>query len=86
VLEKTTACTMDSQKDQRVSVGRSGRWHIIRGEAVKLKLSYFGHVIRADELEKDFIHGMGNGTGSKGRPEHRWLNEIREATTLISGS
>jgi len=43
-------------------------------------------VIRADGLEKDFMLGIGNGTKSKGRPRLRWLDEIREAKTLIAGS
>jgi len=37
----------------------------LEARAIKLKLSYFGHVIRADGLEKDFMVGMarmGNGT------------------------
>jgi len=40
----------------------------LEAKVLKLKLSYFGHVIRADGLEKDFMLGMGNGTRSRGRP------------------
>jgi len=50
--------------------------------ALKLKLSYFGHLIRADGLEKDFILGIGNGTRSRGRPRRRWLDEICDATNF----
>jgi len=50
--------------------------------ALKLKLSCFGHVIRADGWEKDFMFGMGNETRSRGRPRRRWLDKIREATNL----
>jgi len=31
----------------------------LEAKALKLKLSYFGHVIRGDGLEKDFMLGMG---------------------------
>jgi len=54
----------------------------LEAKVLKLKLSYFGHVIWPDWLEKDFMLGMGNGTRSRGRPRRRWLNEIREATNL----
>jgi len=40
-----STCTVDSQKDQRVGVGGSRRWHIpLEERALKLKLSYFVRV------------------------------------------
>jgi len=79
VLEKTTTSTIRTN---------ASLWAEVEGgmpfeaRALKLKLSYFGHVMRADGLEKDFMLGMGNGTMIRGRPRHRWLDEIREATNL----
>jgi len=46
----------------------------------------WGHVIRADRLEKDFMLGMVSGTRSSGSLRRRWLDEIREATNLDLGS
>jgi Reverse transcriptase (RNA-dependent DNA polymerase) len=46
----------------------------------KQKLSYFGHVIRNDGLEKTIMLGMGEGKRGRGRPRTRWLDEIREIT------
>ena len=46
----------------------------------KQKLSYFGHVIRADGLEKTIMLGMGEGKRRRGRPRMRWLDGVREMT------
>ena len=51
-------------------------------QALKQKLSYFGHVIRADGLEKSLMLGMGEGKRSRGRPRMRWIGEILERTGL----
>jgi len=48
----------------------------------KLKLSYFGHVLRGDGLEKSIMLGMGNGCRGRGRSRKGWLDEIREITGL----
>jgi len=52
--------------------------------ALKLQLSYFGHVIRADGLEKDFMLGMGNGTRSRGRQDADGSMRSLKRQTLIS--
>jgi hypothetical protein len=51
-------------------------------QALKQKLSYFGHVVRADGLEKSLMLGMGEGKRSRGRPRARWIDEILERTEL----
>ena len=42
----------------------------------ELKLRYFGHVVRANGLEKSVMFGMGEGQRRRGRPRIRWLDEI----------
>ena len=42
----------------------------------ELKLRYFGHVVRANGLEKSIMFGMGEGQRRRGRPRLRWLDEI----------
>ena len=42
----------------------------------ELKLRYFGHVVRANGLEKTIMFGMGEGQRRRGRPRIRWLDEI----------
>jgi exonuclease III len=46
------------------------------------KLTYFGHVMRSNGLEKDIMTGMGEGKRERGRPRTRWLDEIKERTGL----
>jgi len=43
---------------------------------LELKLRYFGHVVRANGLEKSIMCGMGEGQRRRGRPRLRWLDEI----------
>jgi hypothetical protein len=47
---------------------------------LKQKLSYFGHVMRKDSLEKSVMLGMGGGSRRRGRPRTRWLHELLETT------
>ena len=44
---------------------------------LKLKLQYFGHLMRrADSLEKTLMLGGIGGRGRRGRPRMRWLDGI----------
>jgi len=49
---------------------------------LKLKLTYLGHIVRSDGLEKTFSFGIGNGRRSRGRPRRRWMDEVMETTSL----
>ena len=47
---------------------------------LKLKLQYFGHLIRrADSLEKTLILGGIGGRRRRGRQRMRWLNGITDS-------
>ena len=47
---------------------------------VKQALSYFGHVMRADGMEKDVMLGKVEGSRRRGKPRMRWMDMItREA-------
>jgi hypothetical protein len=48
----------------------------------KMKLSYFGHVMRANSLEKSVMTGMGEGKRGRGRPRTRWIDEIKQLMGL----
>jgi len=48
----------------------------------KQKLLYFGHVARANGLEKSTMLGMGEGSRGRGRPRMRWMDEILAMTNL----
>ncbi len=52
---------------------------------VKLKLSYFGHIMRRqDSLEKEIMLGMVGGKGRRGRQKKRWTDTIKEDTNLTT--
>ena len=46
----------------------------------RLKLQYFGHVVRADNLCTHILHGRVHGARPRGRPRRRWMEDIRDWT------
>lgn len=50
--------------------------------ASRQKMSYFGHVMRADGLEKEMMLACGEGRRRRGRPRRRWMDEIQEALKM----
>ena len=52
----------------------------LEGLVLKLKLQYFGHLMRrADSLEKTLMLGGIGGRRRKGRPRMRWLDGITDS-------
>ena len=50
---------------------------------LKLKLQYFGHLIRrADSFEKSLMLGMMEGRRRRGRQSMRWLDGITDLTDM----
>jgi hypothetical protein len=54
----------------------------LRGRATRQKMRFFGHVMRADGLEKEMMLAYGEGKRKRGRPRRRWMEEIHEATGM----
>ena len=51
----------------------------LEGMMLKLKLQYFGHLMRkVDSLEKTLMLGGIGGRGRRGRPMMRWLDGITD--------
>ena len=49
----------------------------------KLKLQYFGHLLRrVDSLEKTLMLGGIGGSSRKGRPRMRWLDGITDSMDM----
>ena len=46
---------------------------------LKLKLQYFGHLIRVDSLEKTLMLGGIEGRRRRGRQRMRWLDGITDS-------
>ena len=63
------------QSNQSISPGIS-----LEGMMLKLKLQYFGHLMRrVDSLEKTLMLGRIGGRRRRGRPRMRWLDGIMDS-------
>ena len=55
----------------------------LEGMILKLKLQYFGHLMRrVDSLEKTLMLGGIGGRRRRGRPRMRWLNGITDSMDM----
>ena len=55
----------------------------LEGLMLKLKLQYFGHLMRrVDSLEKTLMLGGIGGRRRRGRPRMRWLDGITDSTDV----
>ena len=54
----------------------------LEAKITRLRLIYFGHVMRANSLEKSIMLGMVSGNRRRGRPRTRWLDTIKADTNM----
>ena len=72
VLEKTLESPLDCKE---ISPGCS-----LEGLMLKLKLQYFGHLMRrVESLEKTLMLGGIGGRRRRGRPRMKWLDGITDS-------
>ena len=57
----------------------------LEGLMLKLKLQYFGHLRRADSLEKTLMLGKIEGRRRRGRQRMRWLDSITDSMDMGLG-
>ena len=70
VLEKTLEIPLDCKEIQPVHFKRDQSWCSLEGLMLKLKLQYFGHLMRrVDSLEKTLMLGRDWGQEEKGMTE-----------------
>ena len=63
-----------------------GPEYSLEGLILKLKLQYFGHLMRrADSLEKTLMLGKTEGRRRRGRQRMRWLDGITDSTNVSLG-
>ena len=82
VLEKTLESPLDSNQSilKEISLGCS-----LEGLMLKLKLQYFGHLMRrADSFEKTLMLGKIEG-GRRGWQRMRWLDGITDSMDMSLG-
>ena len=77
VLEKTLESPLDCKELQPVHSEGDQPWDFFGRNDVKLKLQYFGHLMRrVDSLEKTLMLGGIGGRRRRGQPRMRWLDGI----------
>ena len=80
VLEKTLESPSDCKEIKPVN--SKGNQHSLKGLKLKLKLQYFGHLMRStDSLEKTLMLGKIEGR-RKGRQRIRWLDGMTESMDM----
>ena len=79
VLEKTLESPLDCKEIQPVH-SKISPGYSLKGMMLKLKLQYFGHLMRrADSLEKTLRLGGIGGRRKRGRQRMRWLHGITDS-------
>ena len=79
VLEKTVESPLDCKEIQPVHPKGNSPEYSLEGLMLKLKLQYFGHLMRkTDSLEKTLMLGKIEGGRRRGQQRMRWLDGITD--------
>ena len=79
MLEKTLESPLDCKEIQPVHSEGDQSWVFFGRNELKLKLQYFGHLMRrVDSLEKTLMLGGIGGGRKRGRHRMRWLDGITD--------
>ena len=82
VLEKTLESPLDCKDIQSILKEISPEYSL-EGLMLKLKLQYFGHVMRrTNAFEKTLMLGKIEGRGRRGRQRMRWLDGITDVMDM----
>ena len=86
VLEKTLESPLDCKEIQPVHPKGDQSWMFIEGLMLKLKLQYFGHLMRrVDSLEKTLMLGGTEGRRRRGWQRMKWLEGITNSMDMSLG-
>ena len=85
-LEKTLESPLDCKEIQPVHPKGDQPWCLLEGLMLKLKLQYFGHLMRrADSSEKSLMLGRIEGRRGRARQRMRWLDGITNSMDMGLG-
>ena len=80
LLEKTPESPLDCKEIQHVHSEGDQPWDFFGRNDAKLKLQYFGHLMRrVDSLEKTLMLGGIEGRSRRGRQRMKWLDGITDS-------
>ena len=80
MLEKTLESPLDCKEIQPVHSEGDQSWCSLEGMMLKLKLQYFGHLMRrVDSLKKTLMLGGIGGRRRRGHQRMRWLDGITDS-------
>ena len=83
VLEKTLESPLDCKEVQQSILKEISLECSLEGLILKLKLQYFGHLMRrADSLEKTLMLGGSEGRRRRGQQRMRWLDGITDSMDM----
>ena len=83
VLEKTLESPLDCKEIQPVHPKGDQSWVFMEGLLLKLKLQYFGHLMRrVDSLEKTLMLGGIGGRRRRGQQRISWLDGITDSMDM----
>ena len=86
VLERTLESPLDCKEIQPVHSEGDQPGISLEGMMLKLKLQYFGHLMRrADSFEKTLMLGGIEGRRRRGRQRMRWLDGITNSMVMGLG-
>ena len=83
VLEKTLESPLDSKRSNQSILKEISSEYSLEGLMLKLKLQYFGHLIRrTDSLEKTLMLGKIEGRRRRRQQRMRWLDGIIDSMDM----
>ena len=83
MLEKTLESLLDCSEIHQSILEEISPGCFLEGMMLKLKLQYFGHLMRrVDSLEKTLMLGGIVGRKRRGRPRMRWLYGITDSMDM----
>ena len=86
VLEKTSESPLDARRPNQSILRETGPGYSLEGLMLKLKLQYFGHLMRGvDSLEKTLMLGGIGSRRRRGRQRMRWLDGITDSMNMSLG-
>ena len=87
MLEKTLESPLDCKEIHQSILKEISPEYSLEGLMLKLKLQYFGHLMRrTDSLEKTLMLGKIEGGRRRGPQRMRWLDGITDSMDMSLGS